>query len=221
MLVRTNAASHRTNNGHLAALVGDQVFANEFSYGKGSEIFGEGDEPQYVYQIQSGAVRTYKMLPDGRRQINSFHLVGDMFGFETGPVNRFSAEAIIHTTVQIIRRRSLVDVVVKREGGTKGLINLVTRNLQHAENHMLLLGRKNAFEKVIAFLREMDERQNHPDVMMLPMNRRDIADYLGLTVETVARALSILRRQKMLRFEDAMQRKVVLLNRKILAALDV
>jgi CRP/FNR family nitrogen fixation transcriptional regulator len=78
---------------------------------------------------------------------------------------------------------------------------------------MLLLGRKTALERVAAFLLEMDERLAHPNVMILPMNRRDIADYLGLTIETVSRALSNLCDEKMLRFEGPTQRRVVLLDR--------
>ncbi|WP_171257617.1 helix-turn-helix domain-containing protein, partial [Acinetobacter baumannii] len=83
------------------------------------------------------------------------------------------------------------------------LIKLITGNLQHAETHMLLLGRKTSLEKVAAFLLEMDERQHHPDILDLPMNRRDIADYLGLTLETVSRALSRLRDTNALGFEEA------------------
>jgi len=84
---------------------------------------------------------------------------------------------------------------------------------------MLLLGRKTALEKVIAFLCEMDERQRQPDVVLLPMNRRDVADYLGLTLETVSRALSHLRAEKMLQFEGNTHRQVVLLDRKRLEVL--
>ena len=85
---------------------------------------------------------------------------------------------------------------------------------------MLLLGRKTAVEKVSAFLLEMDERLAHPNVMILPMSRRDIADYLGLTLETVSRALSTLRNEKMLRFDGSTQRHIVLLDRGGLAELD-
>jgi len=86
---------------------------------------------------------------------------------------------------------------------------------------MLLLGRKTALERVAAFLIEMDDRLAHPDVMILPMNRRDIADYLGLTLETVSRALSTLRDENMLQFDGPTQRKIVLLDRCRLAALDL
>jgi CRP/FNR family nitrogen fixation transcriptional regulator len=110
--------------------------------------------------------------------------------------------------------------MANRKAGATILLGLVTRNLQHAENHMLLLGRKTSVEKVSAFLIEMDERLAHPNVMILPMSRRDIADYLGLTLETVSRAFSTLRYEKMLRFDGSTQRHIVLLDRKGLAELD-
>ena len=219
MLVRTKA-SPRPVDGHLAALAGEQIFCSEFKYRKGTVVFGEGEEAEYVYQIISGAVRTYKLLPDGRRQINSFHLPGDLFGLENGATHRFTAEAVVETNVRITGRRSLLDTMAHRELGAKELLSLVTRNLKHAENHMLLLGRKTALERVAAFLLEMDERLDHPDVMTLPMKRRDIADYLGLTLETVSRTFSAFRDEKLLQFCGVSQRQLVLLNRIRLAQLD-
>ncbi|TQF29429.1 helix-turn-helix domain-containing protein [Bradyrhizobium sp. UNPA324] len=220
MLLRTNTPSSRPVDGHLAALAGERVFCSEFRYRRGTEVFGEGEETEYVYQIISGAVRTYKLLSDGRRQINSFHLPGDMFGLENGAVHRFTAEAVVETRVRITRRRSLLETMQGRESGASSFLGLVTRNLQHAENHMLLLGRKTALERVAAFLLELDQRLGHPRILVLPMSRRDIADYLGLTLETVSRACSTLRGQKMLKFEGATQRQIVLLDRKGLAEYD-
>ena len=220
MLVRTNATRHYPVDGHLAALAGERVFCSEFRYPRGTEVFGEGEETEYVYEITSGAVRTYKLLVDGRRQINSFHLPGDMFGFENGTTHRFTAEAVLNTDVRITRRRNLFDAMAHREAGVLNLLGLITRNLQHAETHMLLLGRKTSLERVAAFLLEMDERLGHPNVMLLPMNRRDIADYLGLTLETVSRALSILRDDELLRFDGKTQRQIVLLSRTGLSQLD-
>ncbi len=220
MLVRTNTANRRPVDGHLAALGGDRVFCSEFSYHRGSEVFGEGEDADYVYQIVAGAARTHKLLPDGRRQINAFHLPGDMFGLENGATHRFTAEAIVDTKVRVTGRRSLLGATAGREEGATNLIGLITRNLQHAETHMLLLGRKTALERVAAFLLEMDERLAHPDALVLPMNRRDIADYLGLTVETVSRALSNLRDEKILQFDGKTQRKIVSLDRRRLAQLE-
>ncbi len=118
MLIRTNETGRRLNDGHLAALAGDRVSSSEFRYRRGTEVIGEGDEPEYVYQIVSGAVRTYRMLSDGRRQINSFHLPSDMFGFENGKSHRFSAEALVETKVRIIRQRTLLCSMADQAGGT-------------------------------------------------------------------------------------------------------
>jgi CRP/FNR family nitrogen fixation transcriptional regulator len=100
------------------------------------------------------------------------------------------------------------------------LLGLVTKNLQHAEDHMMLLGRKTALERVAAFLVEMDQRMAAPSTMILPMTRRDIADYLGLTLETVSRALSALRDRSLIRFTCPRQRELILLDRVALAKLD-
>src|SRR6516225_10732278 len=111
MLVRVNAASYNPR----AAPAGDWVFCSEFNYRGGAEVFGEGEEAEYVYQIIKGAVRTYKLLSDGRRQINSFYLTGEMFGFQNGSTHRFTAEAIVETKVRITRRRSLLNTMANRE----------------------------------------------------------------------------------------------------------
>ena len=97
---------------------------------------------------------------------------------------------------------------------------MTTDNLQHAENHLLLLGRKTSLERVAAFLLEMDRRLPAGDVMALPMCRRDIADYLGLTLETVSRAISKLHKKGYLRFLGQTQREIVVLNRAGMAGLD-
>jgi len=189
-----------------------------FRYRAGSEIFGEAEPADYVYQIRQGAVRTYKLLSDGRRQIGAFHLPGDIFGIENDEVHRFTAEAIIATTVWIAKRRSLFGGLGDGDvSATNNVRDLITKNLEHAENHLLLLGRQTALEKVAAFLLEMDGRLEQPEVMGLPMGRRDIADYLGLTLETVSRALSALREESILSFIGQTQREIALHDRSKLA----
>src|SRR3981189_2299442 len=84
-----------------------RIIAREFNYRKGTEIYGEKEPADYVYQVIAGAVRSYKLLSDGRRQIGAFHLPGDVFGLESGTVHRLAAEAIIDTTVRLGKRRSL------------------------------------------------------------------------------------------------------------------
>jgi len=194
------------------------VIATEFSYNKEEEIYGEGEPSEYVYQVISGAVRTYKLLNDGRRQIGAFHLPGDIFGLESGSVHRLTAEAIADTTVRLVKRRSLEQAAGITVQVAQSLRAMTAGELRHAEDHMLLLGRKNAMERVASFLLEMDRRLAKTGMMALPMCRRDIGDYLGLTLETVSRALSQLHNEGILGFSGA--RQIVLRNRQRLRTMD-
>ena len=194
--------------------------AAETSYVGGQQIHGEGEWANRVYEVMRGAVRNYKTLSDGRRQICAFHLPNDIFGWENGPTYRFTAEAIVDTTVRVVRRQNLEYVAATNVQVTHSLLSMTTRNLEHAENQMMLLGRKNSLEKVAAFLLEMDRRLFGTDVLALPMTRRDIADYLGLSVETVSRELSRLRVRGILKFTETSQRQIVLKDRQELQALN-
>jgi CRP/FNR family nitrogen fixation transcriptional regulator len=205
----------------VAGAAQSRVAMSEFNYKKGVEIYGEKEPAEYVYQVTSGAVRSYKLLSDGRRQIGAFHLTSDIFGLENSNVHRFTAEAIVDTTLRLVRRRSLESVAERDVQVANNLLSLTANNLQHAEDHMLLLGRKTALERVATFLLEMDRRLTAADFIALPMCRRDIADYLGLTLETVSRALSHLHERGILGFLGPSQRQIVLLNRERLAGLDL
>ena len=180
-----------------------KVSSGEFKYSKGTEIFGQAEPADYIYQVIEGAVRSHKLLSDGRRQIGAFHLPSDIFGLENGDFHRFTAEAIVKTTACVVKRQSLERVVKTDPAMVRSLLTMTTDNLQHVENHMLLLGCKNSQERVAAFLLEMHGRLATADVMALPMSRRDIADYLGLTLETVSRMLSEFHRKGYLRFLNA------------------
>ncbi len=192
----------------------------KYFFGKDQEIFGESEPADCIYEVVRGAVRSYKGLTDGRRQICAFHLPGDIFGLENSTSHRFTAEAIVETNVRAVRRHALEDLAAIDVRVTHNLLGLTSRNLLHAEHHMLLLGRKNSREKVAAFLLEMDRRLATTGMIAPPMTRRDIADYLGLTVETVSRELSYLRARRVLRFSDATQRHIELQDRQQLQALD-
>ena len=110
MLVRIGEnANHRPRSRELDALAGQNVFCTEFTYRRGREIFGEAEPAEYLYQVCTGAVRSFKLLSDGRRQINAFHLPGDVFGVENGEMHRFTAEAIVETTVRFTTRRHLLE----------------------------------------------------------------------------------------------------------------
>ena len=207
--------------GELGKLSQNEIILSEFKYRRGAEIFGEAEPAEYLYQVIDGAARSYKLLSDGRRQIGAFHLAGDVFGLENCEAHRFTAEAIVDTTVRLARRVNLASVAERDATVAGDLLRMTASNLQHAEDHMLLLGRKTALERVAAFLLEMDRRLTAAGVMALPMCRRDIADYLGLTLETVSRALSVLHDKDILGFVGQTQRQIVLLDRPKLAELDL
>src|SRR5271168_1460376 len=194
------------------------MIATEYSYGKDEEIYGEDEPSEYVYQVIQGAVRTYKLLSDGRRQIGAFHLPGDVFGLELGNNHRLAAEAIVDTTVRLVKRRSLDQAAGTDVNVARKLWTMTAGDLRHAEDHMLLLGRKSAMERVASFLLEMDRRLAITGMMALPMCRRDIGDYLGVTLETVSRALSQLHGEGVLGFSGA--RQIVLRNRQRLRSMD-
>lgn len=198
--------------GELGDLSHSKISSSEFNYRKGSEIFGQAEPADYIYQVIEGAVRTHKLLSDGRRQIGAFHFPGDIFGLENGHLHRFTAEAIVDTTVRLVKRQSLEREAKNDPAMVRSLLTMTTDNLQHVENHLLLLGLQTAQERVGAFLLEMNGRQTSADVIALPMSRRDIADYLGLTMETVSRVLCKFQRKGYLRFLDRMQRQFDVLN---------
>ena len=162
------------------------------SYSDGQRIYSDGQRASRIYEVERGAVRVCHTLADGRRQILAFHLPGEWFGFEANNVHRFSAEAIGNTS---LRGANL-------PGGADfpwSLFSPVLRNLALAEQHQLVIGRSCACERVGAFLIEMAERQGRPASLTLMMSRTDIADYLGLTNETVSRSFSKLRARGIVR----------------------
>jgi CRP/FNR family nitrogen fixation transcriptional regulator len=195
------------------------LIASEFCYGRDEEIYGEDEPADYVYQVVRGAVRSYKLLSDGRRQISAFHLPGDVFGLVSGSVHRLTAEAVVDTTVRLVKRRGLEQAAITDVNVACNLWTMTATDLRHAEDHMLLLGRKTAIERVATFLLEMDHRLSVTGTMALPMCRRDIADYLGLTLETVSRALSQLHSEGVLDFSGA--RQIILQNRRKLHSIDM
>lgn len=157
---------------------------------KDEELFAEGEPAEYFYRVVSGTVRTCKLLSDGRRQIDAFHLPGDIFGIEACAEHRFSAEAVGGTTVMAYRRSSLDRLTREHPAFGEQILSSMLRNLQRAQDHMLLLGRKNAKEKIASFLLDLAQRLHEGDRVELPMQRNDIADHLGLTIETVSRTLT-------------------------------
>ena len=186
-------------------------------YARNTEIFGEGEDAEYIYQVVSGAVRTYKILNDGRRQIGAFYLQGDIFGLEIGEHHELSAEAICNSTVSVIKRSSLANLAKTDNGTAQMLWTLTARELQRVQKHVLLLVRT-AQERVASFLLEMADRTAGAGSVELPMSRQDIADYLGLTIETVSRTLTQLENDSAISLPTS--RRIVLRNRAALTRLN-
>jgi CRP/FNR family nitrogen fixation transcriptional regulator len=163
---------------------------------RNEEVFGEGEAAEYVYRVVSGAVRTIRFSSDGRRQILNFYLPGDIFGLECGKQHTLSAEAVADCDLSLVRR-SLLDTAAKQDASAaQAVIGLMQRQLQNAQEHALVLGRKGAGERVAAFLLQLADRVTAQCEIDLPMSRADIADYLALTIETVSRAFTQMERDR-------------------------
>jgi CRP/FNR family nitrogen fixation transcriptional regulator len=164
----------------------------------------------------SGAVRMYKVLNDGRRQIGAFYLPGDMFGLEVGDLHASSAEAVGDTTVLIFKRSAVTALAARDTEISRELWNMTARELRRTQEHMLLLI-KNAQERVASFLLDMAARNPKSDQIELPMSRQDMADFLGLTIETVSRTMTQLEQAQVIALPTS--RRIALRNRAMLSKL--
>ncbi len=171
-----------------------EMMGAPMTYARNSEIFGEGEPADYLYKVVSGTVRTSKILADGRRQIGSFYMTGDIFGLEVGDDHTFSAEAITEAKVVVVRRSALLGLAARDGNVGRQLWTLAGRELARVQDHILLLV-KTAQERVVCFLLEMAQRGPEGNAVELTMSRQDIADYLGLTIETVSRTLTMLEHE--------------------------
>jgi CRP/FNR family transcriptional regulator, nitrogen fixation regulation protein len=194
-----------------------QLMGAVMSYPRNTEIFGENEPADYVYKVLNGSVRTYKILSDGRRQIGGFYMPGDVFGLQFAEQHTFSAEAIADTKVQVVKRSTLTALAGRDAAIGRELFDLTSRELRRMQNRILLLV-KSAQERVASFLLEMAERAAAGNVVELPMSRQDIADYLGLTIETVSRTLTGLETAAAI--EVPTSRRIVLRNRSALNRLN-
>jgi CRP/FNR family nitrogen fixation transcriptional regulator len=186
-------------------------------FARNTEIYGENEPAEYLYKVISGTVRTYKVLNDGRRQIGAFYLPGDMFGLEVGDAHTFSAEAIVDSKVMVIKRSSVISLAARENDVARQLWAMTAGELQRVQDHIMLLI-KTAQERVAGFLLEMAKRAPAGNEIDLPMSRQDIADYLGLTIETVSRTLTQLENSAAIAVPSS--RRIVLRNRAALNRLN-
>jgi CRP/FNR family transcriptional regulator, nitrogen fixation regulation protein len=183
------------------------------SYPRNAEVFGEDEPADYIYKVVSGGVRTYKILGDGRRQIGAFYLPGDIFGLQFGDDHLLSAEAMMDTKVLVVKRSALNALAGRDASIARELFVLTSRQLQWMLRRIMLLA-KSAQERVATFIVEMAERSPASNSIELPMSRQDIADYLGLTIETVSRTLTCLQGTAVI--DVPTSRRIVLRNRRAL-----
>ena|SRR5579872_4727985 len=209
------ALANGTKHGSLVQSM--QLMGATMSFARNSEIFGENETADYVYAVVSGSVRTYKILNDGRRQIGGFYVPGDIFGLEFTEAHTFSAEAISDAKVIVVKRSALNALAARDPSIGHELFTVTGRELRRAQGHILLLV-KSAQERVASFLLEMAAQAHTENILELPMSRQDIADYLGLTIETVSRTLTGLENAAAI--EVPTSRRIVLRNRSMLSRLN-
>jgi CRP/FNR family nitrogen fixation transcriptional regulator len=166
------------------------------------EIYAQGEKAGSLYQLEFGVVRIFRLLADGRRQISAFHLAGEIFGFEADTHHHFFAEAVCASGIRVFR-----EPIDPHLAGR--ILPAAVGNLVRAQEHLLVIGRQSATERLAAFLVDMMDRQGELAQIDLLMSRTDIGDYLGLTIETVSRAVSKLRKAGYIRLDGA--RSIVIL----------
>lgn len=176
------------------------------AYAKNEEIYGQDDEADMIYRVVSGAVRTSRVTSDGRRQIGAFYGPGDFFGLEMSARHRFAAEALADSVITVVKRSSA------RSAGSEALERMIWNaamaELERTQEHLMLLGRKNACERVATFLLSIADDQGS-QFTELPMGRQDMADYLSLTIETVSRMLTQLQSEAIVEFSGCRKFKIL------------
>lgn len=195
-----------------------ELMGARIPYARNVEIFGEGEPAEYIYKVISGAVRVCKILDDGRRQVTAFYLPGEVFGLEVGDLHRFSAEAINDSVILVVKRSAVLARAAHDGHVAHQLWTLTAQDLQRVQDHMLVLGCMSAKQRVATFLLQMAKRNRVSSEIELPMSRQDIADYLGLTIETVSRTMTQLENDAAIGMTTS--RRIVLRDRGALVQLN-
>jgi CRP/FNR family transcriptional regulator len=169
---------------------------------RGATVFFEGDENTYLFNVVSGAVRLSKLLYDGRRQITGFLFPGDFLGLSVAAKYPYSAEALSETSLCRFNRASLIKLLDRFPKLEHRLLELASNELVEAQAHMLLLGQKDVMEKIstslLHLMRRIGVRRGDAMVIDLPMKRADLAEYVGITTESVSRGFTRLRKENVI-----------------------
>ncbi len=171
-------------------------FGKQRQFGKGDVIFWDGDDADAIYMVESGVVRGTKLLGDGRRQVARFAFAGEILEYCRSPRFPYTAEAITPVKVILFPRHQLDRQMTATPCLRRLIMQIIIDELDEAREQLLALGRLSATERVAYFLRSIAVHVGTDDegAFDLPMSRQDIADYLGLTIETVSRVIGKLKR---------------------------
>ena len=181
--------------GSVSALLTAMQPAAVTLYAADSTIYNQGDAAGPLYLVEFGTVRVCRLTADGRRQITAFHSAGDVFGFEAGAEHDSYAESVDGAGIRVLRSAT-------GNEPTGSILMLALKSLARTQNHLMVLGRRTANEKMAALLVDLSERQGDDHHVHLPMQRNDIADYLGITFETVSRILRTFKDQGIIRLKS-------------------
>jgi CRP/FNR family transcriptional regulator len=169
-------------------------------------IIDESEPAEFLFNVTGGAIKLYKLLADGRRQITGFLFAGDFLGIAMKENYVYSAEAVNKATLCRFRRGDLENMVDNNAKLSKEMLSMASNELEMAQEQMLLLGRKTAKEKLCSFLMTLSKRAQRrgeaSSPIFVPMSRADIGDYLGLTTETVSRTFTNLKRDGVIRLQE-------------------
>lgn len=203
------------------ALAPMAAVSSELHLAPGSTLVSEGDPRTAVYTVTAGALRLVRLLPDGRRRVADFRMPGDFIGLSNAPRHRHDIEAVTESAVCRVRVEDMAALRARQPALDRRLLSMAMQELDHARDDALCLSRLDPVERLAAFLVALAGKRRRwnadPRVIVLPMGRSDIADHLGLTVETVSRSFSRLRRDGAIALPDA--QTVEVLDRPALDAL--
>jgi CRP/FNR family transcriptional regulator len=159
----------------------------------GKALCWEGDAVKHLFQIEEGVVRLHRIIGEGRRVITAFHFAGDVIGAFLQNDVLFTAEAVTDCKIRRISRKGFHEAIARSETLRPAYVNLLCRETIAAQDQMVLLSKKNAEERLCSFIIDLASRHGMHQaqgLLHVPMNRQDIADYLGMTIETVSRTIS-------------------------------
>lgn len=178
--------------------------AQVMNINSGDGLFFEGDDADYIYEVLEGVVRSSKVLMDGRRQVLNFCYAGEIIGLSHDRLYHCDCDAINQVKVRIHHKSAFMHETANNAKFKARLLQKAAEEINNMQEHFIMLGRKTALEKLASFLLAiMDHSKNHKNAFDLPMSRSDIADFLGMTIETVSRNLTKLRTMGVINLETA------------------